>query len=296
MRTRRLHLFIVFICLIVFGCTTPRRPIPAGEIPRVASVSAADEEYGQQVLDGLAKHYPLDRSDARINRVRDIVDRLTRAAGADHEPWHVYVFRDPQMKNAAATRGNYVFVWSGMIDSVRNDGELGTILAHEIGHVLARHTMPNPSEQVNQIISGVAGRAAREMLARQGGGIGAAAGVAELVISQSMQALIVNPEAQRKELEADQIGLFLMADAGYNPDDAIAFWQRAKNDPQFGNSALEFLSTHPSSTRRLQQLERLLPDAQARYKGHHRFLGRGGQRDRYDNLPDRLARDRWTEN
>lgn len=260
-----LALMLLFASFLT-ACASRRKIIPAGEVPQVAPVSAYDEEYGQQVLEAITQESNLDNNSQRINRVRSIVDRLTWAANSDSAPWHVYVIDAPQIKNAGATRGNFVFVWSGILDAVQDDSELAAVLAHEIGHVLARHVMPDPGEMANKMISGVAGTVGRAVVVNQPGAISIAGGVAEALISTTVDALIVNPQSQRLEYEADQIGIFLMADAGYNPDSAIDFWSRAQSDPDFGGGSPQFLSSHPSSENRLSRLRKMLPEARERYQ------------------------------
>ncbi len=261
-------LLVALISFSCLGCAPTRKPVPVGEVPLPSPVSAEDEQYGQAVLGEFMQQYKLDTDDGRINRVRDIVDRLAAAAQAGNEPWHVNIFLDDQFKNAAATRGNYIFVWTGILDSVRSDDELATVLAHEMGHVLAGHTQQTPQEEASRILSGVAGAITSGVLATQGVG-GQAGEVAGSLVRVIVDAMVVNPEQQRQEHEADQIGLFLMADAGYNPEGAIAFWERALGDPNFSQYNLGFLSTHPSTKERLARLESLRNSARERFQGAH---------------------------
>lgn len=253
--------------MILSAACSPQRTILApGEIPRQERLVAQEEQYGHQVFQMLADQYPISRNDAQIERVRNIVQRLTKAAGADANPWHVYLFEDDKFKNAAATRGNYIFVWSGLLRAADSEAELATVLAHEIGHVLARHTAPTPAEETNNILAGVAGEVTSQILARQGT-VAIAAGLAGALVNEGIKALIINPEQQRKELEADMVGLFLMADAGYDPEAAVQFWGRVMNDPDFNSGIPAFLSSHPSTAERFTQLRTLLPHAQARFRG-----------------------------
>lgn len=260
-------IFLILILLFIAACSASRKPIPTGVVPEQGDVHSQDEQYGQEVLNQLTQQYPLDRNDQRINRVREVVERLTKAARADHNQWHVHVLVGDEVKNAAATRGNFIFVWTGILKTVQSDAELATILSHEIGHVLAGHTAPDPSEEVNRIIAGMAGVATGTVVAGIGRGLGGpVSDLAELIVRASLEALLVNPGSQDKELEADQIGIFMMADAKYNPQDAIQFWDRVKYDPDFSNSALEFLSSHPSSGERVEKLRHLLKEAELRYQ------------------------------
>lgn len=261
---RRLLLYAIVILLS--ACGPMRTPVPPGVIPEQKPVQISDEQYGQQVLAGLADRYQLDRDDAHVNRVRAIADRLATAARADKNPWNVYVFDDPKFKNAAATRGNYIFVWNGILYSVQNDDELAGIIAHEMGHVLAGHTMPEPQEEVSRMVSGVLGSVAGGVVSALGSGYGILGDLSEIIVRGAVDAVIVNPDQRSKELEADQIGFFLMADAGYDPEKAVEFWERVRNDPDFQGFPIQFLSTHPSSKDRLERLRTLLPQAKQRYE------------------------------
>lgn len=250
--------------LLCIGCSAGRPPVPPGTVPQQTTLSATDEQYGHDVLSSLTQQYPLDTDDTRINRVRDIADRLAMASGNDQTPWHVHVLKGDSVKNAAATRGNYLFVWSGMFQSVRNDTELATVIAHEMGHVLAGHTAPSAEQEAAQILSGVMGIAAGSALSIQG--YGGLSDLAQLLIQNVFEAALLNPQSQADELEADHIGLFLMADAGYDPADALEFWKRVQNDPDFQSASLAFFSSHPSTEERVIALELHMNPARERYR------------------------------
>lgn len=240
-----------------------------GTIPKPRQVTVTDEQYGHKVLTALQDQFELDYSDPRYNKVVEIVGRLTKAAKADQDPWHVYLFKAPGVKNAAATRGNHVFVWSGMLDATNSNGELATILAHEISHVLAGHTDPDPNEEIKKLLISL-GAAAAEIAINYGtSGSGANINLGQLggaVTQQIGAGVILNPYSRKLETEADTVGLMIMASAKYNPQEAINFWTRASNDPDFSSSA-EFFSTHPLATKRLTNLQNALPVAMEFYSG-----------------------------
>ena len=253
---------LIFIALCC-GCASARKPVPPGTVPEPPALRAADERNGQETLGELSRQYQLSRDDAQKDRVEQLVARLAAAALASNEtPWHITVFNAPTVKNAAATRGNFLFVWSGLLDYLRSDEELAVILAHELGHILAGHTMPDPAQTANQAMAQVGGAVAGGVIGSTAN-FGLAGDLAGKLTELALQALIVNPGQRRVETEADEIGLFLLAKAGFDPDNAINFWQRVQNDPNFGGGSFAFLSTHPSSSDRFTHLLSLASAAQS---------------------------------
>lgn len=259
-------LIVVMVSLI--GCAPARKPIPPGVIPIGKAPTAADEEYGHQVASQLREKFPLDINNPAVDRITTVVDRLTAAAGADKQPWHVFLFRDPQFKNAAATRGNHVFVWTGMLSAVGDDNELAVVLGHEISHVLAGHTDPDPNEELKRILINVGALAAGMAVSTATHSPFAQnlGNVTSSLTNEVGNGFLINPFSRSLELEADRIGMLLMAKAGYNPDAAISFWQKALRDPDF-SSSIPFFSNHPPANDRLEVLQKELPAARALYKG-----------------------------
>lgn len=259
--SRSLILVLFLSLAFLSSCSGSRRQFQPGEIPQITDVSSTDEQYGHEVLNMMMAEYKLDRNDQNISRVRDIIEKLADSANSNAAPWHVYVFADDSVENAAATRGNYIFIWTGMLKRVKDDDELAAVLAHELAHVLAGHTQPTPAEEFTSMLSQVSAQVASEVLSSQGQ-IGIVANLVGTLTQALIGAIIVNPEEQRKELEADQIGLFLMAKAKYDPQKAVDFWQRMQTEGLGDMGPAQFFSSHPSSDERLEQLNILLPDAQ----------------------------------
>lgn len=264
MHPKRLLTLLCALILISSGCISSRTPVPPGVVPQGGYVSAEDEAYGHQVLSTLTATYPLSRDDAAIQRVRGLVQRLAHAGKVDSHPWNVFVLEDPQVINAAATRGNYLFVWTGMLRVAQRDGELATVLAHELGHLLANHTQPTAAEEASEIMARTSGRIAGQIVAMDPY-YGPLAQLAAVLVTEAVKAVAVNPESQRLETEADHIGFFLIADAGFDPRDALAFWSTMSRTASSSPAGLSFLSSHPDSGDRLEALQILLPEALARY-------------------------------
>lgn len=259
--------FVFLVALVVSslltGCQSSRRIVPVGEVPSAAYVSEQDEVYGHEVFGMLTEQYPISKNDLYFRRSREIVDRLAKAADSHQQTWHVHVLEGDDVVNAAATRGNYVFVWTGLLKKVESEDELASVLAHEVAHVLAGHTKRTPEEEVAEVFAQI-GSGITGQLVLQSGGIGIVANLAELITREIVSAAIINPEQQRKELEADQVGLFLMARAKYDPEKAVEFWSRLNKSGET-DAPISILSSHPTSENRLKKLEELLPQAREEY-------------------------------
>lgn len=160
--------------------------------------------------------------------------------------WEVVVFEDDSA-NAFALPGGYIGVHTGLLKIATNQDQLATVLGHEVGHVIAEHSNERVS-QSSMLEQGMQlGSAALEMgdvqyrsQIMQGLGLGAQYGV-------------VLPFSRTHESEADEIGLDLMAQAGFDPQESVTLWE---NMSQAGSGATpEFLSTHPAPANRIKNLQ-----------------------------------------
>jgi len=157
--------------------------------------------------------------------------------------------------NAWCMPGGKVAVYSGILPITQNDAGLATVLAHEIGHAIAHHS----AEKISQ-----------QMLAQGVGGVlGSAAGSSGTVnaINQLYGVgggLVLLSYSRNQESEADRLGLTFMAMAGYDPHEAINFWNRMMASNKGGSNA-DFLSDHPSDAKRIADLQARLPEAMKYY-------------------------------
>jgi predicted Zn-dependent protease len=167
-----------------------------------------------------------------------------------------YKLIDNKEVNAWCMPGGKIVVYSGILPITQNDTGLATVMGHEVSHALANHGAQRMSagqlQQLGAVGVAVATgsqSAERQQMWQQYYGLGSQVGV-------------MLPFSRSHESEADKIGLTLMAIAGYNPDEAIVFWQRmsAKSN---GQAPPEFLSTHPSDATRIANLKALIPEAKA---------------------------------
>lgn len=174
--------------------------------------------------------------------------------------WEYKLVQD-KAANAWCMPGGKIVVYTGILPITKNEAGLATVMGHEVAHALANHGQQRMSASTIQQIGAA--------------GLGAATGSLndrDQQYAMTAYGLTTNlggmmPFSRKHETEADDIGLTLMAIAGYNPSDALAFWQRMAK--QGGSSQPEFLSTHPSNSTRIENLTKMIPEAKreaAKYK------------------------------
>ncbi len=172
--------------------------------------------------------------------------------------WEFNLVEDPNV-NAWCMPGGKVVVYTGILPIAQGEAGLAVVMGHEIAHAFAKHGSERMTQSLLVEMGGVALSKALETrpaktkeLFMQSYGVGAQVGV-------------LLPYSRVHENEADRLGLMFMAMAGYNPNEAVNFWQRmalAKQGPQ----PLEILSTHPADSTRISNLQRLLPEAMQYYR------------------------------
>jgi len=156
--------------------------------------------------------------------------------------WEVQVF-DSKEINAFALPGGKIGVYTGLLKVATTQDQLAAVIGHEISHVLAGHS---------------ASRVSNQMAAQFGGAlISAGTGLPPDAIGAGAQYLVLLPFSRGDESEADILGMDLMARAGFDPAQAIALWQNMSK--QAGQAPPELLSTHPSNTTRIADLQKNLP-------------------------------------
>ncbi|MEK6593371.1 MAG: M48 family metallopeptidase [Pseudomonadota bacterium] len=207
---------------------------------------AADQSY-QKTLQVAAQKGALNRNPAQVRRVRAVAGRLIPVTGAFRSDapgwrWEVNVITSNDI-NAWCMPGGKIAVYTGILEKLNlSDDELAAIIGHEIAHALREHGRERASQQVAQ--GAVLGIGAALL------GIGdAGASLANIVADVT----IGLPNSREFEREADRMGVELAARAGYDPRAAITLWQ--KMGQAGGGGPPQFLSTHPSSTSRIQDLQ-----------------------------------------
>jgi metalloendopeptidase OMA1, mitochondrial len=194
-------------------------------------------------------------------RVRQVGERIAKAADRPEFKWEFVVFEDDQNANAFCLPGGKVGIYTGLFKYIKSDEDLATVISHEAAHALARHAGERLSHGKLAQIGGTALGIGLAAL-----GVGGTAGkVAMQGYGLGTQVGVLLPYSRLQEAEADRIGLILMAKAGYDPDSAVHFWERFATGKKDKAQLPQFLSTHPSDSTRIEKMRTYLDEARQYY-------------------------------
>lgn len=243
---------------VLAGCATS----PAGRhqlmlVSEDRAISESAQAY-VQTIQPLDEQGKINTDPVLTKRVEIITGRLVTEAiimrpDTRDWKWSMKVIDDPKMVNAWCMAGGKMAVYTGLIDKVKpTDDELAQVIGHEISHALANHTAEKMSVAMASSLGVIAISIASD---HRGAGM-AAAGAAMVAVTL--------PNSRTAENEADQIGIELAAKAGYDPRAAVTLW--GKMGKVGGSAPPQFLSTHPSSESRRDQLNKLIPKMMPYYE------------------------------
>ena len=242
---------VVLVCAAL-GCAK----VPYTNRSQLILVSQRDESaLGAQAFSQVVAKSRVDSSPGVNRAVTEVGERLARVANRPDFQWKFIVIDDPRQVNAFCLPGGKVAVYTGILPVAQDQAGLAVVLGHEIAHALARHG----AERMSQ---GMVAQSVGQALAIGLGG-GAESAMILAAYGLGTQYGVLLPYGRTQESEADHIGLLLMAQAGYDPREAVDFWERMERSG--GGGAPEFLSTHPSHGTRVKQLREWIPEATRLY-------------------------------
>jgi len=221
-------------------------------------------QLGLTAFNQVKQETPISRDPAANALVQKVGKRLAAVASKDlpNAQWEFVVF-DSKEANAFCLPGGKVGVYSGILPITKDEAGLATVLGHEIAHAVLHHGSERMSEAMlmqtgGQVLGSALGSASQTTKA--------AAATAYGLTTQVGREL---PHSRAQESEADRVGLTFMARAGYDPQEALRFWQRfAAYAKQAGGSTAAMpviFRDHPADDKRIADLQKLLPAAEAEY-------------------------------
>ncbi len=224
-----------------------------------------NQSYAQtylETLKGAKAEGKLDTTSPRARRLQAIGQRLIAQApyfraDAASWAWEVNLITSDEI-NANCGPGGKIIFYSGLIETLQlSDDEIAAVMGHEIAHALREHSR----EQMS--------RAYGMELAKTGLGalLGAGQGTMDMV-DMAVDYGLMLPNSRSAETEADLLGIELAARAGYDPAAAISLWQKMAQAA--GGAPPQFMSTHPSSSTRIQNLQQAVPKVMPIYQHNRR--------------------------
>lgn len=234
---------------------------PTGRSQLLLTSVNQEMRLGSEAYDEMLAEAKLVESGPQYEMVQRLGRRIAASAkqyypdsGAREFRWEFVLIDDPETVNAWALPGGKCAVYTGLLPVTQDEDSLAAVVGHEVGHAIARHGGERMSQSV--VLQGALAGAAlsmREMDGAKREGILSALGLGATVG-------VMLPFSRKHESEADEIGLLLAANAGYDPRAAVGLWQRM--GALGGARPPEFLSTHPSEETRIERLQELMPEAE----------------------------------
>lgn len=257
---------ILFIAMLVLsGCQkvpiTGRRQVSL--IPESQLLSMSLTSYN----DFLKQNVPVATTDPKTILVKKVGSNISKAVEAFMKEkglssrikgysW-AFNYVDNKEINAWCMPGGKVVVYSGLLPVTQTEAALACVMGHEVAHAIARHGNERMSQGLMVEAGGLALQVAlaqkpqqTQNLFLQSYGVGSQLGVLKY--------------SRMHESEADKLGLIFMAMAGYDPNEAVGFWERMSKAG--GNAPLELLSTHPSDATRIADIKKFMPTAMKYYR------------------------------
>ena len=256
----------LFVVLVAAGCAvapfTGRKQLVM--IPVEQMLSLSSDSYAQ-----VLKETKVSSNQKYINSVRNVGTKLTAAvkqymqqnnlqSAIEGYQWQYTVLKSDEV-NAWCMPGGQIAFYEGIMPICADDNGIAVVMGHEIAHAIAQHGNERMSQQLALQMGGVAlsealktQKESTQQIAMAAFGVGSALGISL-------------PYSRTHEYEADQLGLYFMAMAGYDPRTAPAFWERMI--AQSNSRPPEFLSTHPDPANRIREMNRNMNKALQYYQG-----------------------------
>jgi predicted Zn-dependent protease len=239
-----LKIILCGMLALLAACTTS----PTGRSQLVLMPESQMSQMGLQAFTNIKDKTPVENNRTTNRYVQCVANAITREAGGT---WEVVVFRDDSA-NAFALPGGKIGVNTGLLKVASNQHQLATVIGHEVAHVQSRHS----NERVSQKFAVEQGLGLINAVASPQTGTGK---TLMGLLGVGAQYGVLLPYTRLQESEADILGLNIMARAGFDPRESTRLWMNmsraSKGQPP------EFLSTHPSHSSRISELDKRMATA-----------------------------------
>jgi len=259
--------FGAVILFLWYGCSsvpvTGRRQltiVSSSEMNSMAATSYSQTLSSSKLSSNAEQTAMIKRVGDRISKaVEQYMQEKNMSSAISDFKWEFNLIDDPNTVNAWCMPGGKVAFYTGILPICQNDAGVAVVMGHEIAHAIANHSAERMSQELVVQFGGMALSTALQQkseLTQQ---------IALSVYGVGSQVAGILPYSRLHESEADRMGLVFMAMAGYDPNEAPKFWERMQNNSG-GSAPPQFLSTHPSDSKRITDLKAAMPEAMKYYK------------------------------
>lgn len=255
---------LLFVCSLLISCSTSV-PITNRSQIKIVSDKKVAENFSKTYKEIIEKHKEKNElvvGTEDFHRLKKIGNKLSKAVEEylvennlnkklEELKWEFNLVKSDEV-NAWCGPGGKIVFYTGIMDYIKNDEEFAFVMGHEIGHALAGHSTEDYSKRV--LLQ--TGLAIYDLVTL---------GVFRDIAIMGAGAIYFHGN-RKQEYEADQLGMIFMAKAGYNPESAIEFQKTLGTVQKDYGKGSDFMSTHPRSKKRIEEMIKFLPEAMKYYK------------------------------
>ena len=267
---RRKFLEIIGCCscgLVINSCTTA--PITERKQLRLLPESVLNRQAAQ-IYENVKKKSQLSNDKKQLDEIKEIGRKIEDSVSAyfdsinQKDPtynfqWEYILIDNKKIKNAWCMPGGKIAVYTGILEITKNKHGLAAVMGHEIAHAVAKHSI----ERASRALILNVGTAAVDIFS--GGAISRTSRTTGVDVAGMLRTFgIDNPFGRKQESEADYLGLIFSSLAGYDIRESVKLWERMRESHK-GQEPPEWMSTHPSSIRRIEALKNWIPEIVINY-------------------------------
>ena len=253
--------------LMLASCSTA--PITERKQLKLLPESTLNRQAAQ-IYENVKRKTKLSDDKKQLEEIKEIGSRIEESVSAyfasinKKDPtynfhWEYILVEDDKMKNAWCMPGGKIAVYTGILEITKNKHGLAAVMGHEIAHAVAKHSI----ERASRALVLNVGTAALDIFT--GGAISNTQRATGVDIAGMLRTFgIDNPFGRKQEQEADYLGLIFSSLAGYDIRESVKVWERMK-EANKGKEPPEWMSTHPSSDRRIDSLKNWIPEIIIKY-------------------------------
>ena len=267
-RRKFLEIFGYCSCgLMINSCTTA--PITERKQLKLLPESTLNRQAAQ-IYENVKKKTKLSDDKEKLDEIKNVGRKIEDAVSSyfnsinKKDPtynfqWEYILIDNDKIKNAWCMPGGKIAVYSGILEITKNKNGLAAVMGHEIAHAVAKHSIERASRALVLNI----GTLAADIFS--GGAISRTSRATGVDVAGMLRTFgIDNPFGRKQETEADYLGLIFSSLAGYDIRESVKLWERMK-EAHKGKEPPEWMSTHPSSDRRIESLKNWIPEITIKY-------------------------------